>query len=232
MSFIYLSENKINKKFYIGQTNFSLKQRKKKHEKIAKYSNTHFHRALCKYGFENFEWKILDKAKTQKELDNLEIKYIFEFNSIKNGYNMTQGGLGGVPNDEVKEKISQANKGRPSKYKGIPRSNETKQKISVSSKGRKNLSWTKNRKTKFKNIMIGHIVSDVTRRKIGLKNKGRCLGALTQEHKNKISKKLKGVKKPLRTIEHSKRISDSKKGKPWTSARRQAQNIISLKEGK
>jgi len=41
-----------------------------------------------KYGLENFEFEILDSAWSQEELDEQQLKYIKQYNSLEpNGYN-------------------------------------------------------------------------------------------------------------------------------------------------
>lgn len=88
-------ENKINHKIYIGKTN-NFKKRKIEHTKVDINDNTLFHKALKKYGLENFNWEIIDWADTLEEINVLEKKYIEQFRSFKpNGYNMTKGGDGG-----------------------------------------------------------------------------------------------------------------------------------------
>jgi group I intron endonuclease len=98
---IYRATNSVNRKVYIGQTVENLLQRKAKHFQDAKDKSKRivFHKALNKYGKDNFEWDVIDVAKNAEELNNKEIFWIKHFNShIKNnkGYNMTNGGLGSV----------------------------------------------------------------------------------------------------------------------------------------
>lgn len=55
--------NMINNKIYIGQTMRTLIARKNDHILQAKkYKKTYFHKALIKYGAENFEWYELQKC--------------------------------------------------------------------------------------------------------------------------------------------------------------------------
>ena len=90
---IYKVINLINQKVYIGQTN-NFEKRKKRHYYIAKVSHTAFHRALIKYGFDNFKWEILAECKTRTQANSLEKKYIREHGGISNPlvYNQTEGG--------------------------------------------------------------------------------------------------------------------------------------------
>jgi group I intron endonuclease len=90
---IYMSTNKIDGKCYIGQTKRTLNKRKQEHKR--EKDNCHFHNALNKYGWNNFEWKILCECESKEELDEMEFHYIKQYNSYDNGYNMTWGGDGG-----------------------------------------------------------------------------------------------------------------------------------------
>ena len=69
---IYKIKNKINNKLYIGQTIRSI------NEKILEYKNglgnDYINNAFNKYGWDNFEFTIIDTAKTIQELNNKEIK--------------------------------------------------------------------------------------------------------------------------------------------------------------
>lgn len=83
---IYKVINKINKKPYIGKTDRTLDERRKEHEKTQ--SNSLFHKAIRKYGIENFKWNIEDESGEEEY-------YIKKYNSHfidGYGYNMTYGG--------------------------------------------------------------------------------------------------------------------------------------------
>ena len=56
---IYKYTNKINQKNYIGQTTSTLQRRDQKHLQQIN-DNTYFHRALKKYGRDNFSLVILE----------------------------------------------------------------------------------------------------------------------------------------------------------------------------
>ena len=89
---IYLFENIINKKIYIGQA-------KDIHERAYTHffgnPELYFHKALKKYGEEGFNIYILEYTNIE-DLDNKEIFYIKKYNSNNHefGYNMTAGGQG------------------------------------------------------------------------------------------------------------------------------------------
>lgn len=101
--FIYKCTCLINGKIYIGQTIQDYNERWKDHiqeafnDKQPSY-NYKFHKAIRKYGENNFKWSILETVSCDNVenlleiLNNLEIKYIKQYDSFKNGYNSTKGG--------------------------------------------------------------------------------------------------------------------------------------------
>lgn len=96
---VYKATNKINGKIYVGKT-YNFEKRKKEH--IYDIDNgLPFHKALKKYGVDNFEWEIIDTGITEEEIIEKEIYWIKELNSCihfpnSNGYNITLGGEGGT----------------------------------------------------------------------------------------------------------------------------------------
>src|SRR5690349_10904759 len=83
-------------KVYIGMTCKDLSVRKFQHLKLAKSgSPCAIHKAILKYG-DRLSWTILATVKSRQEAIKLEKLYIFKFNSLENGYNLTIGGDGVV----------------------------------------------------------------------------------------------------------------------------------------
>lgn len=125
---IYKITNKINGKVYIGQTIRSLEKRWECHQH--QDNCTHIHRAIKKYGPENFTIEQIDVACTRDELDRKEQFWIEHYNSMMpNGYNLQTGGRHCEFSDETKRKISL-------RLTGIKRSEETKKKIGAASRMR------------------------------------------------------------------------------------------------
>ena len=118
----------VTDKWYIGQT-IDEQGRFKRHidDAINKKDNTHFHRALRKYGLENWVYCVLEDNILRENLNMREIRWIEYYDSYYNGYNMTLGGDGRLCN---KGKIAW-NKGKHGIY-----SEETRKRISESLKGR------------------------------------------------------------------------------------------------
>ena len=91
---IYKATNKINGQSYIGLTTRTLRERQLEHQRHLNTENTYFHRAIKKYGIENFEWSIIDdSSNSESELRQKETYYINKYNTLApNGYNITTGG--------------------------------------------------------------------------------------------------------------------------------------------
>ena len=88
---IYKMTNIQNNKVYIGQTIRPIKDRFNRHMNDALHNiiDTHFARAIRKYGKENFTIEEIDSANTQEELNQKERYWIQYYNSVKDGYNET-----------------------------------------------------------------------------------------------------------------------------------------------
>lgn len=87
---IYKVTNKINGKVYIGQS-VDIGRRWRQH--MTAEDDIYFHKAIQKYGVENFEWEVIEKCK-KSELDERESYWIEYYDSFNNGYNCTKGGDG------------------------------------------------------------------------------------------------------------------------------------------
>lgn len=139
---IYKITNKINGKVYIGQTVQLLYVRWRDHCRGDKQRESYLHRAIQKYGIDNFIVEQIDIAGTQDGLNTLEEFYITKFKSLApDGYNLLPGGGNRRHHPETRERIREKLKGRPFKKrwdKGRvgPHSEETKQKLSEALKGR------------------------------------------------------------------------------------------------
>lgn len=88
---VYKITNIQNNKVYIGQTIRPIKQRFHRHlnDALNNILDTHFARAIRKYGKDNFTIEIIDTAQSQDELNRKEQYWIQYYNSVKDGYNET-----------------------------------------------------------------------------------------------------------------------------------------------
>ena len=89
--FIYKISNDINNKVYIGQTIRPIEDRFQRHlsDAINNILDTHFARAIRKYGKEHFFIEEIDKANNQEELNLKEQYWIRFYDSVNDGYNET-----------------------------------------------------------------------------------------------------------------------------------------------
>jgi len=138
---IYLVTNMLNNKMYIGQTTSN----------DGKGHGVAIRHAYKKYGKENFTYEILHDNVSLDLLDDLERKYIAEFNTLSpNGYNLESGGNANKTlSEEQKKKQSEVMKGREPWNKGKTGiySEETKRQIIESRKANPNYpNAYKNRK--------------------------------------------------------------------------------------
>lgn len=88
---IYKITNIQNNKVYIGQTIRPIEQRFQRHinDALNNIIDTHFARAIRKYGKENFTIEQIDTAQSQNELNQKEQYWIRYYNSVNDGYNET-----------------------------------------------------------------------------------------------------------------------------------------------
>ena len=89
--YVYKITDKSNRKAYIGQTIPPIEQRFKRHinDALNNILDTHFARAIRKYGKDSFYIEVIDTVTTQEELTLKETMWIKSFNSVNEGYNET-----------------------------------------------------------------------------------------------------------------------------------------------
>lgn len=115
MGYIYLITNNINNKKYIGQTQQSINKRWNQHcyEALNKINDFYLHKAIYKYGKENFTIEQIEEC-NNNELDDREIYNISKYNTYYiygQGYNLTRGGSGQTKINQ-EEIIKQWNEGK------------------------------------------------------------------------------------------------------------------------
>lgn len=229
MGLIYLVENKINGKKYIGQCITQLNYRKAKHFSAAfKFnSQSRFHEALRKYGKRNFKWEIIENNVAVDYLDNREIFWIDFYDTLKSGYNMTSGGgtIRGYHHTlETKEHLKNVMKGKSNLDHYINRYGE----IEGKNRYEDYINKLKERKGKprLELLMERYGEEEGQKRYDEFIKKLRVsrLGKITpEETKIKISKKGRGIKRSKEfkeklknrvfTKEHKEKIGNAHRGK-------------------
>ena len=127
--------------YYIGWTSQTINKRWNEHCSYKENrSDTYFHRALRKYGKENFEWNVIQYFTSIEEAKQAEIfwiAYLKECGIVL--YNRTDGGDGVTGFTHSKETIQILSKsitGDKNPMYGKNHTNEAKQKISDALKGK------------------------------------------------------------------------------------------------
>lgn len=173
---IYMYINKIDNKKYVGQAkNFNKRHYShlnSSYNKNRKDYDVPIHKAIRKYGIENFEIKILaENIQTQEKMNEYEIFFIKRYQTlaIQGGYNISEGGYNNPfagktekEKEEIKRKISKSRidnevaKGENNPMYGKHHTKEMKEKITNN----------KERSKKISKSLKGHSVSDESREKI------------------------------------------------------------------
>jgi group I intron endonuclease len=180
---IYLITNLVDGKKYVGQTVQNGKRRFNTHKRAAfKYqSRLPIHRAIRKYGIDNFKYEILEECDSIHSLNEAESKWISELKTFgSEGYNCTTGGEGFIVSDKTRQKISKARL-------GMNLSEEWCQAISDSMKGESNPFYGKHHSAET----ISQIKKTLAGKMAGEKNPfyGK---QHSEESKKKLSESLKG----------------------------------------
>jgi group I intron endonuclease len=131
---VYLLTNTTNGKPYVGATTATWKRRWSFHRLCARQGDKRpLYDAIRADGPVAFSMEVLAHTNTQKQLDEMEIVWIFLMDSkVPNGYNMTEGGkghLGFHPSEETRKRLCAAQHNHPV-------SNATRRKISHAAKRR------------------------------------------------------------------------------------------------
>ena len=219
--FVYKIINTINDKIYIGKTR-NIEKRFRTHCSL--FSHSCISGAIKKYGHENFSIKQIDRAKSIRELNDKEKKWIKFYNCISpNGYNLTKGGDGiSNPSEEIRNKIRIAKTGKRA-------SKETRRKMSAKRIGKTLVEY---KEIKCQNILCNKIL------KVRIKSKKKYCSLLCKYSdpnlKQKLSLKHKGK---IISEEQRRKISDTLKGNiPWNKGKnlseKHCENLSKSHKGK
>jgi group I intron endonuclease len=188
---IYGLKNKINGKWYVGQSVRSITDRWSSYKNLQCDSQPKLFNAIVKYGYENFEKIILEECEAdQSILDSREDYWIRYHNSVENGYNCRYGGANGSFSDETKQKVKDGCKRKI--Y-----SDELRKKLSDGGKKSK-----------------GRIVSEKTKLKMQIVHKARYENNQSAKtHIQQLAESNKMINRGPVTAETRQKISNASKGK-------------------
>lgn len=185
---IYVITNTVSFKTYVGQTNRSISIRFREHYSTKPKYSYLLHRALRKYGKENFSVELLSVAKSQKEADILEKLWIVTLGSHKSiwGYNISFGGGGVRLSKEESWKYGNGMRGK----KRPPFSEEHRRNIGLARIGKP--SYDRSKYPSTRGIPKGPM-KEAVKQKISEARRGIKLKPFSESHKKSLSEMQKRV---------------------------------------
>lgn len=141
MGVVYKYTKRDDNSSYIGISINPLERIKTHKKALSKYSD--FHEALRKYGYEAFDYDILEWC-DETYLPEREIYWIDYYDTYYgNGYNLTPGGVGWSPGMKHTPESLEKMRGENHPNWGKPRSEETKKRVGDAQRGEKNHRYGK-----------------------------------------------------------------------------------------
>ena len=207
---IYMYINKINGKKYVGQAKDFIKRYKQhinsSNNKKQKYDyDVPFHRAIRKYGIENFDIKILaEDIQTQEKINEYEVFFIKRYKTltIQNGYNVAEGGYNNPFAGKTEEEMIEIRKRMSENHADFKKENHPNYGHGEKIRGEKNPMYGKNPRD---------YMTEEARKESDRKRSESLKG-----EKNHNYGKLKGKDNPMygkhHTEESKKKMSEANKG--------------------
>lgn len=211
---IYMIENTITNKVYVGSSKDMLGRRYHHFYKLRRgnHPNPHLQSSWNKHGQNAFQFSILEFTSTEllTEREDWWIAF-FDSQNPKKGYNKISADRREM-SEETKAKIGAA-------FRGRKLTDEHKANISAAHKGKKR---TPEHQAKLTSSQIGRPKSDETKAKISAAKMGNQTW-LGKRHSEDSKAKI-GANSAMRHPDTRAKQSAAKKGKPWSEARRLAHN--------
>lgn len=191
---VYAHINKINRKIYIGITSQNPLKRWNNGEGYRHCS--HFYKAIKKYGWDNFEHKIIITDVSKQFAEDFEKYLIKTLDTIKSGYNIESGGSACKQlSEETKAKISTANKGRKMKPEQIEKMAKHKRNVKLSTEHKRKISEGLSKYYIVQYDALGNIVKKFRTISDAVTETKLSQGAIYRNINNQTKKKLlKGYK--------------------------------------
>jgi len=197
-------------KIYIGQS-VNIEKRWNIYKLMYCKGQVKLYNSLKKHGVENHMFEIIEECSIE-QLNEREThwkqQFIEKYGWDKSLFCQIKDGKGGYKSEETKQKISDANKGKP-KPEGFG--------LNQSQKMKGRISPIKGIKIKYKRKW-----SDETKQKMSISHQGLILGPQSLKHKNNISKANKGRKLTPEQLEKHK---NKKRPKPEGFGLNQSQKM-------
>ena len=212
MLLVYVLRNKINGKYYVGQTRQPFYNRMRDHCHSKK---SLIGRALRKYGEQSFEQTLFECINNEHQ-NFMESDLIKRLSSkFPQGYNLTDGGEG-----------TTGLRGHTAWNKGITWSDETREKISKTLTGRKQSEETKKKYNRHgeKNSFYGRKQTPESKEKMRLAKLGT---KQSEETKKKRSESMKG-----KNVGEKNGMFQAGENHPFWGRHQSAESIAKMKETK
>jgi group I intron endonuclease len=167
MHYLYCITDTLNNKVYIGQSNKET-ERWRQHKYFSRQEKPiqYVHRAMAKYGVENFVYEVIATCKTPEDANETETQLIIQYDSrnSEKGYNIAPGGETpwnlGLPKDQ-------------NPLTGIPRSLEVRAKISSGNMGKIMPPASEHRKKFMSELYSGRILPREQVEKMAASHRGQ-----------------------------------------------------------
>lgn len=191
MGCIYVIENTLNGKKYVGQTG-NWKKRERDHYRslnLNKHRNSHLQAAWNKYGKQAFIFKVLVDHLPEKYLDDMERGFIATFRTMNKQYGYNKESGGNLNKRRSEESIE---KNRQQKLKWFadgnahPMQDKKHSPESIEKCRKSNLKQRRSPSTEFKKGLVPHNITSVKdslgRIYSSIKEAARSLGSKTHCH--------------------------------------------------
>ena len=127
---IYRATNSANGKVYIGQTTRNLYDRKSAHKMRSMTGTSPFYTAIREYGWDKFDWRVIDRADTIDELLDKEEFWISYYKMDGRAYNEMTGGRHSKHSNTSKKIMRRIQSGKGNGFYGKTHTPEARKRIS------------------------------------------------------------------------------------------------------
>lgn len=215
--YVYLHLKPTGDPFYVGKGTG-------KRSHLFHDRNKHHKTVVAKHGVGNIEVLVFPQE-TETAAFDVETRFIqvlreagFKLTNVCDG---GEGASGRVLSEESLQKMSRSHSGQPAWNKGVPATEEAKAKMAKAQTGKKQSARTVEKRVSSRK---GYSHTEDTKQKIRTAHEGKRMSETACEN---MSKAKKGT---IRSEAARKATSVALTGKPWSAARRAAENKRNTQE--
>lgn len=198
---VYRITNTQNGKAYIGQTCKTAETRFKEHRYTSQSLNATWHlaKALRKHDTSAWQVEVIDFAYSQKEAHEKECYWIAHYDTVKQGYNSTEGGEGAPGYEWTDEQRQNAS---DNAYERTPEQRDAQREVLA--KAQEKITQTRQtdeyraaqreRNLGENNPMFGKQLSDERKAELSLQNTGEANAFFGKQHSEESKQKIRDNK--------------------------------------